>query len=101
MSSESPTSRVKSIAQDLRGKDFVVTGANTGIGYATARELAKMGASVTLACRNGDKGQQAVDKLRVEASEKPVKEVRKKHLSSFLTFKYVWILSGLELICTV
>lgn len=73
---ESATAKVKSISQDLRGKRFVVTGANTGIGYATARELAKMGATVTLACRNADKGKQAVDKLRAEALDKPVMEVR-------------------------
>ncbi|MCE1195777.1 SDR family NAD(P)-dependent oxidoreductase [bacterium] len=37
---------------DLRGKNVVVTGGNSGIGFVTARELAMGGARVTLACRN-------------------------------------------------
>ena len=76
MGSGSSSCKAKAFSQDLRGKHFVVTGANTGLGYATTRELAKMGAKVTLACRSADKGQQAVDKIKVEALEKPVKEVR-------------------------
>lgn len=72
----SSTSKVKNISQDLRGKHYVVTGANTGLGYATTRELAKMGATVTLACRSADKGKQAVDNLRAEAMAEPVSEVR-------------------------
>ena len=45
---------------DLRGKTAVITGANSGLGYETARALAAKGAAVILACRNLDKGQQAV-----------------------------------------
>ena len=68
--------QAKSLSHDLRGKHFVVTGANTGIGYITARELAKMGAKVTLACRSADRGQKAIERLREEALAKPVEEVR-------------------------
>jgi NAD(P)-dependent dehydrogenase (short-subunit alcohol dehydrogenase family) len=39
----------------LSGKNYVVTGANTGIGRATAEELARRGARVLLACRSRDK----------------------------------------------
>lgn len=31
------------VKEDLRGKHYIVTGSNTGIGYPIARELAKMG----------------------------------------------------------
>ena len=34
------------------GRNVVVTGANTGIGYETALALYLAGANVTLACRN-------------------------------------------------
>ena len=78
MGSGSSSCKAKAFSQDLRGKHFIVTGANTGLGYATTRELAKMGAKVTLACRSADKGQQAIDKIKAESLEKPVKEVRGK-----------------------
>lgn len=55
-----------------------MTGANAGLGYATSRELAKMGARVTMACRSAERGQKAADKLRQEVLEKPVKEVSDK-----------------------
>lgn len=44
---------------DMRGKVVVVTGANTGVGYHTAKRLAAMGAEVILACRDPVKGEKA------------------------------------------
>jgi len=46
---------------DLTGKVAVVTGANSGIGYEAALELAAHGAHVVLACRDVTKGLQAAD----------------------------------------
>lgn len=48
----------------LAGKDIVVTGATDGIGKVTARELAKMGASVTIVGRNAAKGEAVAAELR-------------------------------------
>lgn len=53
---------------DLSGRTAVVTGANSGIGWHTARELAAHGARVVLACRDVERGKQAADRIRVAAS---------------------------------
>ena len=63
--------------RDLRGRHMIVTGANTGIGYATARALAAAGASMTLACRNEETGQAAVDRI---ADRHPGADVRLRPL---------------------
>jgi NAD(P)-dependent dehydrogenase (short-subunit alcohol dehydrogenase family) len=46
---------------DQTGRTAVITGANTGLGYETARALAAKGARVVLAVRNLDKGKAAAD----------------------------------------
>jgi len=51
---------------DQGGRTAIVTGANSGLGLESARELARHGASVVLACRNMDKGLQAL--REIEAS---------------------------------
>jgi NAD(P)-dependent dehydrogenase (short-subunit alcohol dehydrogenase family) len=44
---------------DLSGRVAVVTGANRGMGQETARELARIGAHLVLACRSKDRGEAA------------------------------------------
>lgn len=51
---------------DLRGRSFIVTGANTGIGLVTARELAQRRANVVLACRSAEKTRPVIEALRQE-----------------------------------
>ncbi len=54
---------------DLTGKIAIVTGANSGIGYAAARALARKQATVILACRNREKGSAAVRQIAQEYPE--------------------------------
>lgn len=48
---------------DQKGRLAVVTGANSGLGFETARALAAHGASVVMAVRDVDKGKHAADRI--------------------------------------
>ncbi len=57
------------------GRTVVVTGGNSGIGRHTAAELGRAGASVTIACRNLEAGEQAAAAMR-SAGADDVRAVR-------------------------
>ncbi len=59
------------------GKRAIVTGANIGLGFQTARELARAGAQVVLACRSVERGEAAAKRIR---DEQPRAQVFVGHL---------------------
>jgi NAD(P)-dependent dehydrogenase (short-subunit alcohol dehydrogenase family) len=73
---------------NLIGKIAIVTGANSGIGYEAARELAKKDATVIMACRDVQKGQAAAGKIREEypAAHVPVMQLDLADMSSISQF---------------
>ena len=54
---------------DQTGRTFVVTGANSGLGFQTALELARHGGHVVLAVRNADRGERAAQRIRDEVPD--------------------------------
>ena len=58
------------ISYDLKGKTALVTGGASGIGFATARMLAKFGATVAVNFLADDaRGPEAVDKINAEGGK--------------------------------
>lgn len=54
---------------DQHGKTAIVTGANSGFGYHTARVLAEKGACVILACRDLEKAEAAARQIRARCAQ--------------------------------
>lgn len=65
----------------MEGKTVIVTGANAGIGKATAMELARRKARVILACRNTEKARSAAQEI-LDSTGRPV-VVKQLDLASF------------------
>ena len=63
---------VSRMAQDLAGKTYIVTGANTGIGKVSAKELARRGARVVLACRSKSKTEPVIEEIKKETGNDQV-----------------------------
>jgi NAD(P)-dependent dehydrogenase (short-subunit alcohol dehydrogenase family) len=66
----------------MGGKTCLITGANSGIGFATAREISRMGASVVLVCRDAQKGRAALEDIKGSTGNQSV-ELMIADLASF------------------
>ena len=66
------------------GKRILITGGNSGIGYAAALELARHGATILLACRDHTRGQDAIRKLAQQAPGAPPAELLQLDLASLV-----------------
>lgn len=76
------------LEQDLSGRNYIVTGSTSGIGWITARQLAARNARVTLAVRNVRAGQAAAERIRAEhpAAQLEVQELDLTSLGSVERF---------------
>lgn len=90
------------IAKDIpsqAGKLAIITGANSGIGYHSALELARAGATVILACRNDQKAADARAKIlaAVPQAQVEVAKVDVADLDSVKTFAEGFVASNRKL----
>uniref|UniRef100_A0A023ER36 Putative dehydrogenase with different specificities related to short-chain alcohol dehydrogenase n=1 Tax=Aedes albopictus TaxID=7160 RepID=A0A023ER36_AEDAL len=82
-------------SRNMEGKTVIVTGANSGIGKETARDLAKRGARVIMACRNMETAAKARDEIVAESNNQNiiVRHVDMSSLASVRAFAN-------EILCT-
>jgi len=60
------------VNSSMQGKICMVTGANSGIGKATALELAQMGATVVMVCRDRARGEEAKSEITTKSRNNAV-----------------------------
>src|SRR6266567_4342809 len=60
------------VNSSMQGKICMVTGANSGIGKATALALAQMGATVVMVCRDRARGEQARSEITTKSKNNAV-----------------------------
>ena len=74
----------------MQGKICMVTGANSGIGKATALALAQMGATVVMVCRDRARGEQARSEI-ITTSRNTAVALLQADLSSHQTIRQPWM----------
>ncbi|KTF88327.1 hypothetical protein cypCar_00025882 [Cyprinus carpio] len=60
----------KDLETSVVGRSFLITGANSGIGKATAMAIAKKGGTIHMVCRNKDKAEEARAEIVKESGNK-------------------------------
>jgi len=61
---------------DLTGKIIIITGANSGTGYAATNFMSANGATVIMACRNPDKANKALQNIKNDNAEAKLDFIR-------------------------
>ena len=76
------------MTEQQKGRIFIVTGANAGLGYETSKELASKGAKVIMACRSLSKGKSAKEDIQKKfpKADLEVMEIDLSKLSSVRDF---------------
>ncbi|XP_055592998.1 retinol dehydrogenase 14 isoform X2 [Uranotaenia lowii] len=73
-------------SRNMEGKTVIITGANSGIGKETARDLAKRGARVIMACRNMETAKEARDEIIADSNNKNI-IIRQLDISSLASIR--------------
>ena len=81
----------KLLQKDLSGRVYIVTGANSGSGFATTKQLAEQGAHVIGACRRVDAGKQAFAELENVRGSVEVMELDLASLASVRRFSEAFL----------
>jgi retinol dehydrogenase 12 len=68
--------------RDLTGRVFLVTGANTGIGRATAEALARRGGKVLLGCRSEERARPVLEAIRAAGGDAATLAIDLSNLTS-------------------
>uniref|UniRef100_A0AAX7U1S1 Flj13639 n=1 Tax=Astatotilapia calliptera TaxID=8154 RepID=A0AAX7U1S1_ASTCA len=76
----------KDLEVSVAGRSFMITGANSGIGKATAMAIAKRGGTIHMVCRNKDKAEEARADIVKETGNKEVYV----HILDLSETKKVW-----------
>jgi len=76
----------KLFEKDLSGRIYIVTGANSGAGFATSKQLAEQGARVVGACRRVEAGKEAFADLEVIPGSVEIMELDLASLASVRRF---------------
>src|SRR5689334_7711723 len=69
----------------VANKTVIITGANSGIGLAAAKELAKRGGKISIVCRDRSKGEAAIAEIKKDTGKDAALHVA--DLSSFASVK--------------
>jgi NAD(P)-dependent dehydrogenase (short-subunit alcohol dehydrogenase family) len=84
--SEERTCEHSLIARPIEGKTCIITGASSGIGKASAEQLASMGAHVIMVCRNLERGERAKTEVEAKSGSKSV-ELMRADLASLVSVR--------------
>lgn len=71
---------------NLSGRSFMITGANSGIGKATAQEIANRGGTVHMVCRNQGRADTAKDEIMEKSKNQDVHV----HIVDMSSMRQVW-----------
>lgn len=75
------------LAKNLTGKTYVVTGANSGIGLVTARQLLKQGGQVVLACRRPEEAGKALSEIQSQGTDIKLATVMELNLADLASIR--------------